>query len=117
MQPRPAMDGPVGCRAGFRPGGVRLRRRLCHVTAQERAQLHGHQLGRCEWAPLLAPIADLNNFQQAPHAAVIQDGMLSFSMRLSVAYKDFAGFLETSVGPITVRTGRTLVLDRLRRNI
>ena len=25
----------------------RLRRRLCHVTAQERAQLHEHQLGRC----------------------------------------------------------------------
>lgn len=46
-KPRPAMDGPVGCRAGFRSGGVRLRRRLCHVIARERAQLHEHRLGRC----------------------------------------------------------------------
>lgn len=62
-----------------------------------------HKLGiknMTEWAPLLAPIAEFNNFRQAPHTAVIQDGMLSFSMRLSVAYKDLAGFLETSVGPI-----------------
>jgi hypothetical protein len=87
------------------------------VTLKSLRELHGelspgvkitsqamweHKLGlrnAAEWAPLLRPIVELNNFERAPHGrAVIQDSVLTISVRVSMPREEMTNYLERTLG-------------------